>query len=132
LRLAVVEVALHLPLAKMKLSLGAALQTRAISAPAAGKWTAEVCVPTTENSRHEITNLYCYVTGLHLFTSFKIAFDSITRKLWSDWATTRREQHNQRRNIAASAAFSSLFWWPRFWLILSARTGDLTIEQTPR
>jgi len=87
LGLAVVEVALHLPFAKMKPSLGAALQARTISAPATGKWTAEVCVPTTENPRHEITNLYCYLTGLHYFTSFKIAFDSLTRKLWLDWAT---------------------------------------------
>jgi len=76
-----------LPFAKMKLSLGAALQARTISAPTVGKRTAEVCVPTTKNPRHEIIDLYCNLTGLHHFTSFKIAFDSITRKLFRNWAT---------------------------------------------
>jgi hypothetical protein len=76
----------------MKLPLGATLQARTISAPAAGKWTAEVCVPTTENSRHEIPNLYCYLTSLHYFTSFKIAFVSITRKLSFDWATKEAQE----------------------------------------
>jgi hypothetical protein len=71
----------------MKLPLGAALEARTIGAPAVGKWSAEVCVPTTKNSRHEISELYCYPICLHDCTSFKIAFVSITRKLSRDWAT---------------------------------------------
>jgi hypothetical protein len=71
----------------MKLPLGATLQARSIGAAAVGKGTAEICVPTTKNSRHEITNLYCYLTSLHDCTSFKIAFVSVTRKLWLHWAT---------------------------------------------
>ena len=85
--LAVIEVALHLPVPEIELALGAAVDARAICAAAAGKRTAEFTVAATKNSRHEIPNFSSYLTGLHRLTSLKIAFDSVTRKIWKFRAT---------------------------------------------
>jgi hypothetical protein len=52
----VIELALHLPVSEVKLSLRAAAQTSSISAPLAGKRPAEVHMPAAKYSRYEVSN----------------------------------------------------------------------------
>jgi hypothetical protein len=47
------EVALQLPFAEVKLSLGAATQAFSIGVPVAGEGPAELSMPATKHSRHQ-------------------------------------------------------------------------------
>lgn len=50
------EAPLHLPFSDIKLSLGAATQTFSVGAPVTGEGPAELSMPATEHSRHQIAD----------------------------------------------------------------------------
>jgi hypothetical protein len=62
---AVIEVALHLPLAKIELALGATVEARTIRATPTRKRAAEFAVAAAKHSRHEIPDSSFYLTSLH-------------------------------------------------------------------
>ena len=79
--LAVIEVTLHLPVAQVEVPLCATMQTRTISAPTVRKRAAEVRVPATKYSRHEIANL------CHISPRVRIGLVCLTRSNPAIWAT---------------------------------------------
>jgi hypothetical protein len=86
-RLAVIELARHLPVAKIELPLRATVETRPIRTPTVGKRAAHVRVPATEYSRHETAYL------CHMSPRARIALVCITRRGPSIWATKRHTRH---------------------------------------
>jgi hypothetical protein len=110
--LAVIEVTLHLPVTEIELSLGAAMETRTISAPAMRERAAEVRVPATEYSRHEIAYL-CHISPL-----VRIALVCLTRRAQPIWATKSTSGTNQPRTLGTLVALCGPFCSPRSSLYL--------------
>ena len=108
--LAVIEVTLHLPVTEIELPLCPTVETRTISAPAMGERAAEVRVPATKYSRHEINYLR------HILTSPQNRSVCLTRSHQPIWATKRHKSREEKsvQFVLMSLCALCAFWWLNF------------------
>src|SRR5688500_6348587 len=86
-RIAVKEIALHLPVAEIEPSLRSTIQTRPVRAAVARERTAEFAMAATKNPRHQPPDFFCYacyLTSLHRLTSFGNCFRFVNAQRFSD------------------------------------------------